>query len=285
MLTSLALGLPFRDSQCGLKAFRADVARRLFALRTIDGFGFDFEILTAALHNGFRVQRFPVRLTHNDDSRIALVRDSLRMARDLWRVRQRLNAGLYRTVTGEGDARPCPLCGDVDHTPQVAGHGYRMVACASCGLWYLNPMPTAAALARLYEESYFTSAVATTTGLRRLRRHGRRRARHVSSPTRPGRPSRRQRAHPRRRRRIRLPRRGCRRTLPRALGRRTLGERRRARAAAGPGRRRHLGAGGDPRALLRRRQHAGLPRALSRPARRARQDARRAASRAARSSR
>jgi SAM-dependent methyltransferase len=105
-----------------------------------------------------------VRLTHNDDSRIALVRDSLRMARDLWRVRQRLNAGLYRTVTGEGDARPCPLCGDVDHTPRVAGHGYRMVACASCGLWYLNPMPTAAALARLYEESYFTSAVATTTG-------------------------------------------------------------------------------------------------------------------------
>jgi SAM-dependent methyltransferase len=105
-----------------------------------------------------------VRLTHNDDSRIALVRDSLRMALDLWRVRQRLNAGLYRTVTGEGDARPCPLCGDVDHTPRVAGHGYRMVACASCGLWYLNPMPTAAALARLYEESYFTSAVATTTG-------------------------------------------------------------------------------------------------------------------------
>ena len=49
VLTSLALGLPFRDSQCGLKAFRADVARRLFALRTIDGFGFDFEVLAAAL--------------------------------------------------------------------------------------------------------------------------------------------------------------------------------------------------------------------------------------------
>ncbi len=165
VLTSLALGLPFRDSQCGLKAFRADVARRLFALRTIDGFGFDFEILTAALHNGYRVQRFPVRLTHNDDSRIQLVRDSLRMARDLWRVRRRLHSGQYYAAeTTPGDARPCPLCGDDAHTPRVAWHGYRMVACASCGLWYLNPMPSAATLAHLYDEGYFTSAAATTTG-------------------------------------------------------------------------------------------------------------------------
>src|SRR6185295_4289935 len=111
VLTSVTLGLPFRDSQCGLKAFRADVAHRLFALRTIDGFGFDFEILTAALENGYRVQRFPVRLTHNDDSRIQLVRDSLRMARDLWRVRQKLQAGLYLADNVEqGETRPCPVC-------------------------------------------------------------------------------------------------------------------------------------------------------------------------------
>jgi SAM-dependent methyltransferase len=164
VLTSLALGLPFRDSQCGLKAFRADVARRLFALRTVDGFGFDFEILTAALHNGLRVQRFPVQLTHNDDSRIQLLRDSLRMARDLWRVRRKLRAGLYVAATGEGDARPCPLCGSQDYTPQVTGHGYRMVACAGCGLWYLNPMPSAATLARLYDDDYFASDAAQTTG-------------------------------------------------------------------------------------------------------------------------
>jgi SAM-dependent methyltransferase len=164
VLTSLALGLPFRDSQCGLKAFRADVARRLFALRTVDGFGFDFEILTAAVHNGLRVQRFPVQLTHNDDSRIELLRDSLRMARDLWRVRRKLHAGFYVDAAGEGEVRPCPLCRSHDHTPRVAGHGYRMVACAGCGLWYLNPMPSAAMLARLYDEGYFASAAAHATG-------------------------------------------------------------------------------------------------------------------------
>lgn len=108
VLTNLALGLPFPDSQCGLKAFRADVAHRLFALRSIDGFGFDFEILTAALQNDYRVQRFPVRLTHNDDSRIRLVRDSLRIARDLLRVRRRLRAGLYRADPTDAEMRPYP---------------------------------------------------------------------------------------------------------------------------------------------------------------------------------
>jgi SAM-dependent methyltransferase len=164
VLTSLALGLPFRDSQCGLKAFRADVARRLFSVRTVDGFGFDFEILTAALHNGFRVQRFPVRLTHNDDSRIQLVRDSLRMARDLWRVRGQLHRGVYCVPRPDAEPRPCPLCGAAEHEPQASARGYRMVACRDCGLWYLNPMPSAAALRRLYDDGYFTSAAANATG-------------------------------------------------------------------------------------------------------------------------
>jgi SAM-dependent methyltransferase len=164
VMTHVALGLPFRDSQCGLKAFHTAVARRLFAMRTVDGFGFDFEILTAALRNGLRVQRFPVRLTHNDDSRIELVRDSLRMARDLWRVRQKLRAGFYAAAAEGGEARPCPLCASEERAPRAAGQGYRMVECGSCGLWYLNPMPSAAALGRLYDTDYFSSATAQVAG-------------------------------------------------------------------------------------------------------------------------
>lgn len=156
-LTWLALGLPFRDSQCGLKAFRAEVARELFALRTVDGFGFDFEVLAAAVGNGFRVERFPVRLTHDDDSRIDLVADSARMAADLWRVRRALRAGSYRLAAGSGEARPCPLCGDESRRPRAARDGFRMVECRRCGLWYLHPMPTRGALERLYAASYFRS--------------------------------------------------------------------------------------------------------------------------------
>lgn len=164
LLTWLAIGLPFRDSQCGLKAFRADAARRLFAMRTVDGFGFDFELLATAVANGLVVERFPVRLTHDDDSRIELVRDSLRMARDLLHVRRNLRRGAYRFPELPAEVTPCPLCGAEEFEPRVAHAGFRMVECASCGLWYLNPMPTRAALAALYGESYYESADACGGG-------------------------------------------------------------------------------------------------------------------------
>ncbi len=163
-LTAVVLGLPFRDSQCGLKAFRTEVAQRLFAVRTVNGFGFDFELLTAALANDLRVARFPVRLTHNDDSRIALVSDSMRMLRDLFCVRRHLKAGFYALPGEVGEAVACPLCGGETWLPRVVRQGHRMVECRGCGLWYLNPMPSRAALANVYCDQYFESASAQQTG-------------------------------------------------------------------------------------------------------------------------
>lgn len=164
LLTWLAIGLPFRDSQCGLKAFRTDAARRLFAMRTVDGFGFDFELLATAIANGLVVERFPVRLTHDDDSRIDLVRDSLRMTRDLLHVRRNLRRDAYRFPALPSDVKPCPLCGTGEFEPRVAHQGFRMVECAGCGLWYLNPMPTRAALAALYGSDYYASDDACGAG-------------------------------------------------------------------------------------------------------------------------
>jgi SAM-dependent methyltransferase len=164
LMTWLAIGLPFRDSQCGLKAFRTDAARRLFAMRTVDGFGFDFELLAAAVANGLTVERFPVQLTHDDDSRIALLRDSLRMTRDLLHVRRNLKRDAYRFPALPADVTPCPLCAAVEFEPRVAHEGFRMVECRACGLWYLNPMPTRAALAALYGDAYYASDDACGAG-------------------------------------------------------------------------------------------------------------------------
>ncbi|MBU6282563.1 glycosyltransferase [bacterium] len=102
LLTAAVLGLPFRDSQCGLKCFRAETARALFAVRTIDRFGFDFEILAAALDNGLVVERFPVELSHHDESRVDVLRDGGEMFRQLWQVRRRLRRGGYRLRDGGG---------------------------------------------------------------------------------------------------------------------------------------------------------------------------------------
>lgn len=163
-LTWLAVGLPFRDSQCGLKAFRAETARELFAMRTIEGFGFDFEILAAALAVGHRVERFPVRLTHSDDSRIQLFRDSLRMGSDLLRVRRALRRRAYDFRPDLVEEHPCPLCGGSEFEPRAAKDGFRMVECRACRLWYLNPMPTEAALAAIYGDEYFSSDESLSAG-------------------------------------------------------------------------------------------------------------------------
>lgn len=94
-LVRMALGLPFGDTQCGLKSFRRECARVLFPLLTIEGYGFDVELVYLAYRRGYRIARFPVTLSHRHESRVRLVRDSLRMFGDLWRVRRNQARGVY----------------------------------------------------------------------------------------------------------------------------------------------------------------------------------------------
>src|SRR6185295_359812 len=44
-----------RDTQCGFKFFRADVAKDLFSRQVIDGYMFDVEVLYLAAHSAYRV--------------------------------------------------------------------------------------------------------------------------------------------------------------------------------------------------------------------------------------
>ncbi len=89
-------GLP--DTQCGFKAFTAAAAGQIFPRLTIDGFGFDVEMLYLARKFGFRIQPVPVQMTetYRRDSRVRLVRDSLKMFLDLFRVRWNDLRGRYK---------------------------------------------------------------------------------------------------------------------------------------------------------------------------------------------
>jgi len=94
-LVRLALGLPFGDTQCGLKSFTRTAARALFPRLTIEGYGFDVELVYLACTRRHRIARFPVTLSHRHESRVRLVRDSLHMFGDLWRVRRNEARGVY----------------------------------------------------------------------------------------------------------------------------------------------------------------------------------------------
>jgi dolichyl-phosphate beta-glucosyltransferase len=91
----LVLGLPFHDTQCGLKGFRRQAAAELFSRSRLDGFAFDAEILFLAQRLGHEVAEVPVQATDQDGSKVRLAVDALRMLRDMWSVRRAAASGAY----------------------------------------------------------------------------------------------------------------------------------------------------------------------------------------------
>lgn len=85
------------DTQCGFKAFRADVAEELFRLSRVDGFALDVELIYLLLKYRLDIKRIPVRLRYNAGSSVRVIRDSARAGADILRMRLRWARGAYRS--------------------------------------------------------------------------------------------------------------------------------------------------------------------------------------------
>lgn len=83
------------DTQCGFKGFRAEAARAIFSRTKIDGFSFDVEALYVARRLGFTIKEIPVEWYNDERSTLNPVSDSVKMFRELLRVRA-LHRGLSR---------------------------------------------------------------------------------------------------------------------------------------------------------------------------------------------
>jgi dolichyl-phosphate beta-glucosyltransferase len=81
--------IPYRDTQCGLKLFRWEAAREIFKHQRLDGFAFDAEVVVLALKLGFTVEEVPITWRHAEGSKVSLLGDSFRMARDILRIVRR----------------------------------------------------------------------------------------------------------------------------------------------------------------------------------------------------
>jgi dolichyl-phosphate beta-glucosyltransferase len=96
LLVALLMFPGIRDTQCGLKGFRAEAARQIFKRVTIQKFGFDVEALYIARKRGYAIQPIPVRMTgFRYDSRVRVLRDSGRMFMDLFAIRWNDLRGKY----------------------------------------------------------------------------------------------------------------------------------------------------------------------------------------------
>ena len=94
-LVRLILWLPFVDTQCGFKAFRRDRCAIVFEQQTIERFGFDPELLYLARHHGLRAVEIPVRWGHSPATKVSMLRDSLQMFLDVFKIRWNSLRGCY----------------------------------------------------------------------------------------------------------------------------------------------------------------------------------------------
>ena len=75
------------DTQCGFKIFTAEAATDVFSRCRIDGFAFDSEALYLARRLNYPIAEVPIRWSHKDGSKVSMVRDGLKMLRDLSTIR------------------------------------------------------------------------------------------------------------------------------------------------------------------------------------------------------
>ncbi len=86
-LNRIILGLRYKDTQCGFKAFTRRAAQTILPLQRIERWGFDPEILFLAHKFGFRVDEVPVRWGHVGGTRINPLIDGARMFQEMLRIR------------------------------------------------------------------------------------------------------------------------------------------------------------------------------------------------------
>lgn len=89
-LVNLVAGFRHSDSQCGIKAYRGDAARRIFSYCKTDSFAFDLEALMIAEKAGYSISEHPVTIINhsNEESKVRILRDTKKMLSDLRKIKR-----------------------------------------------------------------------------------------------------------------------------------------------------------------------------------------------------
>jgi len=90
----LATKMPFKDTQCGFKAFRMDTCRPLVEAAQIDRFGFDVELLYIAYLAGLRMHEQAVRWNDAEGSKVSTLR-ALHAFTEIKQIRKLAARGIY----------------------------------------------------------------------------------------------------------------------------------------------------------------------------------------------
>ena len=86
----IAGGFKLSDSQCGCKAFTGEAVKKIFPRCEVNRFAFDFECILWAVKYGMKITEMPVKIINHRESKVNIVKDTLRMLRDLRKMKKRI---------------------------------------------------------------------------------------------------------------------------------------------------------------------------------------------------
>jgi glycosyltransferase involved in cell wall biosynthesis len=107
VIRTLLLRLPFKDTQCGFKAFKKAPAIRIFRImekvhpsKTITqpavNPGFDVELLYLGRKLGYKIAEVPVDWFHQDSKRVTFIKDAVNGLKELFLIRFRSLTNAYK---------------------------------------------------------------------------------------------------------------------------------------------------------------------------------------------
>ena len=83
-------GLKLSDSQCGCKAFRNAMGKKIFSHCEVDRFAFDFEAILIGTKFKSKIIEIPVKIIQNSESSMHIVSDSIKMVKDIIAMKKRI---------------------------------------------------------------------------------------------------------------------------------------------------------------------------------------------------
>lgn len=121
------------DTQCGAKAARASVWDSVLPHCAEAGFAWDAEVVATALRLGIDVREVPVAWTHDDRTRVRVLRDGVAMVTAAARIARR------RLTPTPAPRTPTPATSPTSARPRAEGlsdHAQEMVSAGSRHWWF-----------------------------------------------------------------------------------------------------------------------------------------------------
>jgi dolichyl-phosphate beta-glucosyltransferase len=111
LLMRVLLGLKYKDTQCGFKAFNRKAVETIFTRQRIERWGFDVELLFLAQKFHLNIIEVPVAWAHDDRSKINPLVDGIKMFGEMITIRWNAITGKYSEphVHQAQVAQPAPV--------------------------------------------------------------------------------------------------------------------------------------------------------------------------------